>query len=290
MFFLPMIKTYTVRDPDNPNVLMDIDVKEIGYQDYPMEGSPKDVEDESVTKKIKRDPIITVKDGDKTVTSRSLLLTKYRHVYKFLSIFASMLGVSNMSYIFRDRTRGWEDQQVFRQVDETTASGPSDSAEVLEQCLDGIYYGILESAMTSIMAFQLYKITLKMVVDSIQTETGMTSASIVSNFLKYAVTMHKAGNVAGFSAQPGRVYTRGGNVALNVHAGLEHRNQIRQELNYYQIWFYKVRNANGTLIVNELNTIPGSLGDLARREMAFKDGSSMVVIKPEKLDREYIEF
>lgn len=283
-----MIKTYTVRDPDNPNVLMDIDVEEVGYQNYPVTDKKEVEEEESMTKKIKREPIITVKDGDKKVTSRSLLLTQYRHVYKFLSIFASLLGVSNMSYIFRDRTRGWEDQQVFRQVDETTASGPENSEEVLEQCLDGIYYGILESALTGIMAFQERKITLSMIVDSINSEAGMTSAKIVNMFLKYAVTMHKAGNVAGFSAQPGRVYTRGGNVALNVHAGLEHRNQIRQELNYYQVWFYKVRNSSGNLILNEIYTVPGSFGELARREMAFKDGSGMV--KTEPVDKEYIEF
>jgi hypothetical protein len=249
-----MINTYTVRDPDNPDLLLDVDVFEqddkepidyIGYkrqyydfdEDYKtkvLEGDddvetpqPKNEQRQKIQQNVER-------DGKR-------LLLRNRHVYRFICMLAAKLGVYTVEKLLRDPEKNWENQAVFVTADSVVYEVPETSAEILEQTLNGIYYGAIESAYLSIEAFRYNQISLSSLVDCIKPDST-SDPKILEMFLKYTVLLFKAGTVAGFSAQPGRVYTKNGSVALNIHAGTQHRLEVTRNANMYLIWFAKVKS------------------------------------------------
>lgn len=261
---LKMLKRYTVEDPDNPDVLIDIDIEEeengpdlIGYRETSLPQWKEDWE-KNQTKKPKtetdkgKEEMEEVKMTDKTAAqyAKRLLLTN-RHVYKFTCIYASLLGIYNVQKLFKNPAKSWEEQQVVDTYDGDNYFIPENSAEILEQTLNGVYYGVIENAYSRIKIFKDRGIKLEYVIDSIKNEPKISSM-----FLQYAVIIFRSSNVAGFSAQPGRVYTKNGGVALNVHAGMQHRDDIQKQLNTFWVWFAKVR------IVETENSVRLTLVDL----------------------------
>ena len=261
-----MIKTYTVRDPDNPDVLLDVDVIE-------------EEEEEQHYKKRSLSPIrfkVEEKGADEIEprAQKDFLLSKYRHVYNFVCMYAAAIGIYTIEKLFRDAEKTWQNQLIFDEgKTKTKVFVPENSAEVLEQTLNGVYYGVLQSAYISVNVFRTRRIGLEHIIDCLKADSN-SDPKVVEMFLKYAVTRFKAGNVAGFSAQPGRVYTKNGSVALNVHAGTAHRQEVQQQLNMFLIWFQKVKPsvyvaADGTetvtLSIVDLRT--GGLEQFAQVEM-----------------------
>lgn len=277
-----MIKTYTVRDPDNPDILLDVDVIE----------EEEEGEKQEHYKKRSLSPIrfkVEEKGADEVEprAQKDFLLRNYRHVYNFVCSYGAALGLYTITKLFRDPEQSWENQVVFQATTSKNVFVPENSAEVLEQTLNGVYYGVLQSAYHSVNAFRTRKIRLEHIIDCLKAGSN-SDPKVVEMFLKYAVTRFKAGNVAGFSAQPGRVYTKNGSIALNVHAGTAHRQEVQQQLNMFLIWFQKVkpyvyRAADGTetvtLSIVDLRT--GGLEQFAQAEIRRAGVSAEPKVKTE---------
>jgi hypothetical protein len=289
-----MIKTFTVRDRENPDVLLDIDIKEedeeeekeeevlerryfddIGYKSKPFDKGKE--EDEEPTKKKKKKTKIN--ENAKQEAKKELL--DKRHVYRFISMYGAQLGIYKIEKMFKDPEKKWEDQMIYDSANGSDYFVTESDAEILEQSLNGIYYGVLENAWSSIEIFNRRKISLSHIVESVRYEP-----KIPSMFLKYAVTMYRAGTVGGFSAQPGRVYTKNGSVALNVHAGTAHRQEIQQQSNLFQIWFHKVHSKSyksGDNFLTFLHVVdfsgPNTLSNFVTAEMKRRGFDNAVEVE-----------
>lgn len=222
-----MIHTYTVSDPNNPDVLLEVDVEEedhaspINYRVGTLDSDP----------------------GEQAAfqnDQRKFLLESFRYVYDFVCTYASTAGYASTKAVLRDSKSEWENQQVWQMIGTKEYYAPETSEEVLRQTLNGAHWGVLQRAYFSLGVLRQRKITLSQIIDCLK-PGSRSDPDIVTKFLNYAVTLYKASNVAGFSAQPARIYTGRGAVALNVHAGTQHRQEIQMMLNYSQLWFVKVQ-------------------------------------------------
>lgn len=256
-----MLKTYTVRDPDNPDILLDVEVleekKDEEKDEYEPIGYKREIydQDQDELKDVESDEPIIPKNFKYTPKEQENItkivaengkrrLFQYRHVYRFICTFASQLGLYDIQRLLKNKEKPWEEQIVSQTADGIVYETFENSAELLELILNGIYYGALLNAYNSIAVFRTRGIKLEYVIDSmrdIHPDNSTSDPKIAIMFVRYAVTMFKAGTVAGFSAQPGRVYTGTGSVALNIHAGTQHRQEIQQQLNLFTIWFNKIQ-------------------------------------------------
>ena len=116
---------------------------------------------------------------------------------------------------------------------------------LLPSVIEGSYYGALLTAYASVPVLKQRKIELY--------DLMCSELQIARMFAQYAAIMARNSNVAGFSAQPGRIYTKNGGMALNIHAGNRHRLEIREQLNMFFLWFHKVhKHDDGHLYLIDL--------------------------------------